>query len=263
MSTSARPMEGRSGVVTGAAQGLGFESARLLAEAGARVLLADIDGNTARSAAQVLTQAGAQAVGFAADVSDPAAIRAAIDACVGEFGSLDFIHNNAGVLVAHPLLDVTREEIDLMWSVNVGGVFWGCRHAVEVMREQGTGGSIVNTASIAALGGDPILPIYTATKHAVLGLTRAFAVDPAVAGAKIRVNCVCPGDMDTPMNDRYFNSTPDPAATRAEVEALYPRGRMGHPAEVAAAVVFLASDAASFVNGAALPVDGGLLAGVY
>lgn len=109
----------------------------------------------------------------------------------------------------------------------------------------------------------PSSTITRSRRHAVLGLTRAFAVDPAVAGANTRLNCVCSGDMDTPMNAHYFNSEPDPAATRVEVEALYPRGRMGHPAEVAAAVVFLASDAASFVNGAALPVGGGLLAGVY
>ena len=254
---------GKAGVVTGAAQGLGYESARLLAAAGAAVVLADVDGAGARRAADALALDGAQVRAVETDVRDPAAIRAAIDACVATFGSLDFVHNNAGVLVAHPLLAVTPDELELMWSVNVGGVFWGCRHAVEVMRSRGAGGSIVNTASITALGGDPILPVYTATKHAVLGLTRAFAVDPDVARAGIRVNCVCPGDMDTPMNDRYFDSTPDPAATRAQVEALYPRGRMGHPAEVAAAVVFLASDGASFINGAALPVDGGLLAGVY
>lgn len=256
-------LTGKAGVVTGAAQGLGYESARLLAEAGAAVVLADVNGDAAEAAAGRLRAAGANTVAVAADVSDPAGVRAPIDACLAAFGAFDFIHNNAGVLTAHPLLETTREEFDRMWTVNVGGVFWGCRYAVEVMRASGRGGSIVNTASIAALGGDPILPVYTATKHAVLGLTRALAVDSAVAGAGIRVNCVCPGDMDTPMNDHYFASTPDPAATRAEVEAVYPRGRMAQPAEVAAAVVFLVSDAASFVNGAALPVDGGLLAGVY
>jgi NAD(P)-dependent dehydrogenase (short-subunit alcohol dehydrogenase family) len=256
-------MAGKAGVVTGAAQGLGFASALALGRAGASLVVADLDGAKAELAVAALAGEGVTATAVTTDVRDPASIRAAIDACVDAFGSFDFIHNNAGVLVGHPLLDVTPEEIELMWSVNVGGVFWGCRHAVEVMRDQGRGGSIVNTASMVAFAGDPLIPIYTATKHAVLGLTRALAVDPAVAAARVRVNCVCPGDMDTPMNDRYFDSTLDPAATRAEVDAVYPRGRMGEPAEVAAAVVFLASDAASFVNGAALPVDGGLLAKVY
>ena len=158
------------------------------------------------------------------------------------------------------LLETTNTDYDWVFDVNVRAVFWGCKHAVERMRKTG-GGTIVNTASALALVADPFLPVYTASKHAVLGLTRAVGVEYAADG--IRCNCVCPGDMQTPMIERYWQATGKPEEARAEMEAVYPAGKIGQPSEVARAVLFLASDEASFVNGAFIQIDGGLLSKAY
>src|SRR5207253_953600 len=163
--------------------------------------------------------------------------------CRSELGRVDFIHNNAGVQLEKPLHETTEEDWDWVNGVNLKGVFFGCKHAVISMRETG-GGSIVNTASILAHTADPFLPSYTATKTGVLGLTGAVAV--AYAGERIRCNCVSPGDMETPMLQKYFDATPDPASARREMEMSYPGRRVAHPREVAQAVVFLLSDHASF-----------------
>ncbi len=159
-----------------------------------------------------------------------------------------------------PLHETSLEDWDWVNRVNLKGVFLGCREAVRAMRANG-GGSIINTASILAHTGDPFLPAYTATKTGVLGLTRAIAVDYARDG--IRANCVSPGDMETPMIEKYFAATPDPAAARAEMEAAYPGKRIAKPAEVARAVIFLASDEAAFISGTDILVDGGLTAKTY
>jgi NAD(P)-dependent dehydrogenase (short-subunit alcohol dehydrogenase family) len=150
--------------------------------------------------------------------------------------------------------------VQLEFDVNVRGVFWGCKHAVLKMREAG-GGTIVNTASALSLVSDPFLPVYTGSKHAVLGLTRSVGVAYAADG--IRCNCVCPGDMQTPMIEKYWEATGDPEKARAEMAAMYPAGQIGQPNEVARAILFLACDESSYVNGAFMQVDGGLLSKVY
>jgi NAD(P)-dependent dehydrogenase (short-subunit alcohol dehydrogenase family) len=146
-------------------------------------------------------------------------------------------------------------------AVHLTGAFWGCKHAIEEFRDRGSGGAIVNVGSILSFTADGYLAAYTAMKAGVLGLTKAIAIDYAADG--IRCNCVCPGDMETPMIEQYFEGTEDPRAARAEMEAAYPGRRIARPEEVAAAVVFLCSDEASFVNGAPLLVDGGLGAKTY
>ena len=156
------------------------------------------------------------------------------------------------------------ETTNAMWddlvATHLTGTFWGCKHAIAAMRERG-GGTIVNVGSILSFTGDGYLAAYTAMKSGVLGLTKAVAIDYALDG--IRCNCVCPGDMETPMIEQYFDGTDDAAAARREMEAAYPGKRIADPREVAAAVLFLCSDESSFVSGAPLLVDGALTAKTY
>jgi len=253
-------LEGKGAVVTGGGRGLGREVVLLMAGEGAGVVVFDVNEEGAESVAAEAREAGGRAVAFAGDVTDEAGLAAAIARCGDEFGSFDVIHNNAGVQLEKRLHESSGDEFDWITGVNLKGVFYGCKQAVLALRESG-GGSIINTASILAHTGDPFLPIYTGTKTGVLGMTRAIAVDYAADG--IRCNCVSPGDMETPMIQKYFDATPDPAATRAEMEATYPGKRFAHPREVAQAVLFLATDEASFINGTYILVDGGLTAKTY
>jgi NAD(P)-dependent dehydrogenase (short-subunit alcohol dehydrogenase family) len=253
-------LEGKGAVVTGGGRGLGREVVLLMAGEGAGVVVFDVNEEGAEAVAAEAREAGGSAVAFGGDVTSEEGLAAVIARCRDEFGSFDVIHNNAGVQLEKPLHDSTAEEFDWITAVNLKGVFLGCKQAVLAMRETG-GGSIINTASILAHTGDPLLPVYTGTKTGVLGMTRAIAVDYASDG--IRCNCVSPGDMETPMIQKYFEATPDPAAARAEMEAAYPGKRIAHPREVAQAVLFLASDEASFVSGTYILVDGGLTAKTY
>ena len=250
-------MQGKRGVVTGAASGLGREVAKLFAEEGARVVVADVNGDGAQAVAEEI---GGDAVHQACDVTVEEQVIAALDRSVGEWGGLDFVINNAGVQVEKPLEETSNEDFDWLFDVNVRGVFWGCKHAIARMRDAG-GGAIVNTASALSLVSDPFLPVYTASKHATLGLTRSVGVAYAADG--IRCNCVCPGDMQTPMIERYWEATGDPEKAKAEMASMYPAGKIGQPGEVARAILFLASDEASYVNGSFMQVDGGLLSKVY
>ena len=253
-------MDGKRGVVTGAASGLGRETALLFAAEGARVVVADVDGEGAATVAQEIVSAGGEAIAETCDVTSEDQVIAALDRSVGEWGGLDFLVNNAGVQVEKPLLETTNEDFDWLFAVNVRAVFWGCKHAVPRLRDAG-GGAIVNTASALSLVSDPFLPVYTASKHATLGLTRSVGVAYAADG--IRCNCVCPGDMQTPMIERYWEATGDPEKAKQEMASMYPAGKIGQPAEVARAILFLASDEASYVNGSFMQIDGGLLSKVY
>ena len=168
--------------------------------------------------------------------------------------------NNAAIQIEEELAETTEEQFDRILAVNLKGVFFGCKHAVRAMQPTG-GGVIVNIASILALVGDGILAAYCAAKGGVLGITRATAVRYAPEG--IRCNAVCPGDIDTPLVQAYFNTAPDPDALRSEVSAEYPLKRIAQPREIARSVVFLASDDSSFMTGQPLVIDGGLLADCY
>jgi NAD(P)-dependent dehydrogenase (short-subunit alcohol dehydrogenase family) len=253
-------LAGKAGVVTGAASGLGREVVLALTKEGAKLVAFDLNSAGGERVVQEVKEAGGMAVFHQGDVTNESDIESAIRRCRDEFGTFNVIHNNAGIQVEGALHETTTEMWDAVNNVNLKGVFFGCKYAVIAMRETG-GGSIVNTASILALTGDPFLPAYTATKTGVLGFTRAVAVD--YAKDNIRCNAVCPGDMETPMIEKYFNATPDPAAARKEMEAAYPANRIIHPREVAQAVLFLVSDEASSVNGTFILVDGGLTAKTY
>jgi len=251
---------GKSGVVTGTSKGLGREILLALAGEGARVVAVSRDEATGRGSVEEAVDAGGTAAFQQGDVRREEDVVAAIERCLAEYGALDFMVNNAGILGEGRLHETTNELWDDLVATHLTGAFWGCKHAIAAMRDRGSG-SIVNIGSILSFTGDGYLAAYTAMKSGVLGLTKAIAIDYALDG--IRCNCVCPGDMETPMIEQYFEGTEDPAGARAEMEAAYPGKRIAHPREVASAVVYLVSDESSFVNGTPVLVDGGLTAKTY
>ena len=254
-------LAGKAGVVTGTSKGLGREILRLATAEGARVVALARSAETGQEAVDESMSAGGQAVFVQGDVRREDDVIAAIERSRSEYGALDFIVNNAGILGESRLHETTNELWDDLVATHLTGTFWGCKHAIAAMRETGRGGSIVNIGSILSFTGDGYLAAYTAMKSGVLGLTKAIAIDYALDG--IRCNCVCPGDMETPMIEQYFDGTEDATAARAEMEAAYPGKRIAHPREVATAVIYLLSDDSSFVNGTPILVDGGLTAKTY
>jgi NAD(P)-dependent dehydrogenase (short-subunit alcohol dehydrogenase family) len=253
--------EGKAGVVTGTSRGLGREILLALCHEGASVVGLARDAEAGRAGVEEALAEGGKAVFQEGDVRREEDVVAAIERCRTEFGALDFVFNNAGILGEGRLHETTNQQWDDLVATHLTGTFWGCKHAIAAMRESGRGGSIVNLGSILSFTGDGYLAAYTAMKAGVLGLTKAIAIDYALDG--IRCNCICPGDMETQMIQQYFDGTDDPVAAREEMEAAYPGKRIAHPREVAAAAVFLVSDEASFVNGTPILVDGGLTAKTY
>jgi NAD(P)-dependent dehydrogenase (short-subunit alcohol dehydrogenase family) len=252
---------GKAGVVTGTSRGLGREILLALCAEGATVVALSRDAAAGRRGVEEAVAGGGRAVFQQGDVRREEDIVSAIELCRREYGALDFLVNNAGILGEGRLHETTNELWEDLVATHLTGTFWGCKHAIAAMRESGRGGSIVNLGSILSFTGDGYLAAYTAMKSGVLGLTKAIAIDYALDG--IRCNCVCPGDMETPMIEQYFDGTDDPVAARAEMEGAYPGKRIAHPREVATAVVYLVSDEAAFVNGVPLLVDGGLTAKTY
>ncbi len=247
-------LAGRTAVVTGVGSGLGQAVAGELAAEGARVLGCDVN-----DAAGQQTMRGIGSY-LHADVSREADVQALIAAAVTAGGRLDIMVNNAAIQIEQELAETTEEQLDRILSVNLKGVFFGCKHAVREMRPAG-GGVIVNVASILGLVGDGILAAYCAAKGGVLGITRATAVQ--YGRDNIRCNAVCPGDIDTPLVQAYFDTADDPAELRRQISSEYPLERIAQPREIARAVVFLAGDDSSFMSGQPLIVDGGLLASCY
>jgi NAD(P)-dependent dehydrogenase (short-subunit alcohol dehydrogenase family) len=247
--SAATGLAGKVAIVTGAASGLGAAVAAQLLEAGVRLAVVDRDGDALHDR---FGQSGSELLVVAADVASEPDVEAYVGRAIERFGQLDLLHNNAGVLgVRKPIPDLTVAEFEATMRVNTWGTFLGLRAALRHMRERGGGGSIVNTASIAALGGSPNLAPYVASKHAVVGLTRTAALEAGAYG--VRVNAVCPAAIDTPL--LWADKTPQWMAER--MPKVSPLGRVARPEEIASLVVWLLSDAASFVTGAAYPIDGG------
>jgi NAD(P)-dependent dehydrogenase (short-subunit alcohol dehydrogenase family) len=257
MSRGERDAVRHAGIVTGASSGIGKAITLKLAGVGMTVLACARDEKRLAEVAQLAVDLPGTVVAHVTDVTLEGDIVGAVSRADRELGGLRFIVNNAGILTHTPIHELTNEEWHSVEATNVRSVFWGCKHAIISMRRRGTGGSLVNMGSVMSLSGDPGFVAYATSKHAVLGLSRAIAVEPEYVRAGIRVNCVCPGDVDTPMMQAYFAGQDDPAGYRADMEADYPAGRMVTAKEVANLVAFLVSDEVPIMNGAALVLDGG------
>jgi NAD(P)-dependent dehydrogenase (short-subunit alcohol dehydrogenase family) len=243
---------GKVAFVTGAANGIGRAAALAFAREGAGVVVADVSEQGNRETARMVEEAGGRALAVRCDVSRAEDVKAALDKAVEAFGRLDCAFNNAGV--EQPITataDLTEEEWDRIVSINLRGVFLCMKHEIPLMLRQG-GGAIVNTSSGAGVKGFAGQAAYCAAKYGIVGLSKAAALD--YAKSNIRINAVCPGIIETPMMDRFSGGTPE---GRARVIAQEPIGRMGKPEEIAAAVIWLCSDAAAFVVGHAMVIDGG------
>jgi NAD(P)-dependent dehydrogenase (short-subunit alcohol dehydrogenase family) len=260
-------LTGRKALVTGGARGLGAGMAEALTRAGAAVVIGDIREELGETTADAIKKAGGHAAFLPLDVTDDASWQRAIEGTIAELGGLDIVVNNAGVEISSLVVDLNPDDIRRMLEVNVLGTSLGLKHAFRAMRPggpAGRGGAVVNIASVAATIAFPGIAIYSATKSAVDRLTRVAAMESGKLGYGVRVNCVYPGLVPTEMGNQLAQDMvtlglfPSLEECVGTVVGLTPHGRLGEVADIADAVVFLASDAARFITGAGLPVDGGM-----
>ena len=255
-------LEGKVCVVTGAGQGMGRAAAIEMAAQGASVVAADVNDELGRATAQAIQEAGGAGHFLHCDVRDREQVRNLMDGAAERFGGIDVLHNNAGVhetdLATDTRIDLLVDEVwDAVYEVNLRGVWHCTKYAVPYLRES-PGAAIVNAGSVGSIVAYPMAACYSATKGAVAQLTKATAIDLAPDG--IRCNCYCPGTIDTPMVAKYIDAAEDKQAIRSVLTASHLIPRLGRPEEVAKLVCFLASDDASFINGAVYLIDGGALA---
>ena len=260
-------LTGRKALVTGGARVLGAGMAEALARAGAAVVIGDIREDLGQATADAIKKSGADAAFLPLDVTSDQSWERAIEGTIAELGGLDIVINNAGVEITQLVVALDPDDIRTMLEVNILGTSLGIKHAFRAMSPggpAGRGGSVVNIASVAATIAFPGIAIYSATKSAVDRLTRVAAMESGKLGYGVRVNCVYPGLVPTEMGNRLAQDVVDlglfpsvPEAVGAVV-GLTPQGRLGEVADMADAVVFLASDASRFITGAGLPVDGGM-----
>jgi len=248
-------LDGKVALITGAASGIGRATALLFAKEGAKVAVADYVPAGGQETVRMIEEAGGEAIFIEADVSKAADVERMVKKTVNKYGRIDILYNNAGIMGRYIFTaDTPEKEWDNIISINLKGVFLGSKYAIPVMLNQGEG-VIINTASTAGMMGLPGLPAYCASKAGVIQLTKTMALE--YADQNIRVNCICPGGILTPMSQ-----PPDQAEALPPFRQSQPMRRMGQPEEVARAALYLASDDSSFVTGAALVVDGGWTTGM-
>lgn len=245
-------LTGKVAIVTGGASGIGRATAVLFAREGAKVVIADYNPTGGQETLAMIKEEGGEATFIETDVSKPEDVERMVEETIKIYGRLDILFNNAGVAETAKVTEASLKHWERVLAINLWGVFLGCKYAIPKMIESG-GGSIINTASIAAEVGFNETAAYVASKHGVVGLTKTIALDYAADG--IRANTVCPGVIRTPMVMEGLDE-----AAREYVVSFHPLGRMGEPEEVAEAVLFLASERSSFITGTCLFVDGGYTA---
>jgi NAD(P)-dependent dehydrogenase (short-subunit alcohol dehydrogenase family) len=256
MSTAEGRIAGKSAVITGAALGIGRATAERFAQEGARLVLNDINEAALASLTDELKARGTEVVAVVGDVALDADVQRIIKTAVDTSGKLDILVANAGIIPLSDILESTGDDFDKVMSIDGRGMFLSCKYAITTMLETG-GGSIVCTSSISGLAGQARQAVYGPAKYVATGLTKHLAIE--WAGRGIRINAVAPGTIWT---DRVKEVRDEPGGEKyiTDIKAMHPMGRIGEPSEVAAAILFLASDDASFITGAILPVDGGYLA---
>lgn len=251
-------LQDRCVVITGSGSGIGKACALIFAREGANIVCADINQDAAEETVQQITSAGGNAFAVKADVADPDSVASLVEATIQQYGKINVLLNNAAIQVNKTIADTTFEEWNAQMAINVGGVFLCSKLFLPHLKA--TKGCIVSMSSVNGYFVEPSCAGYCATKAAIIGLTKAMAIDHGHEG--IRVNCICPGYIDAGLAEGYFQSQPDPAQARADAGKLHALWRIGKPEEVARVAVFLASDDASFVTGSAYVVDGGFGSGM-
>lgn len=247
-------LDNRVAFITGVASGIGRAAAELFTEHGAVVFGVDYNEPAGQALAAALQAKGRSFQFFVADLSTEAACVQAVNQCYQTYGRIDILYNNAGISILEPFATTNAETLERILAVNFKSVFYLCQQVLPIMQRQGDG-VVINTASELAIVAEPLYAAYSASKGAVLSLTRALALE--YAGANIRINTICPGPVETPLLQMEFEQATDPAKAKADGVARMPIGRLGKPEEIAQFALFLASDAPSLLHGASLIVDGG------
>jgi meso-butanediol dehydrogenase / (S,S)-butanediol dehydrogenase / diacetyl reductase len=248
-------LQDKTAIITGAAAGIGAASATLFANEGAKIVAVDIDGELLDQVSDQIQGAGGDCLAVTADVSKRDDVQNALRSATEKFGRVDILFNNAGIVPAGKVETISEEQWDRAMAINVKSMYLFCHEVIPKLRVQG-GGVILNTASATALRAVVDRACYTATKAAVIGLTKSMALD--CVRDNIRVNCLCPGTVDTPSLAQRLTAFPDPAEARKNFIARQPMGRFGTAEEIAQAALYLVSSASEFVTGLAFAIDGGL-----